>query len=397
MKRLSRLAILLLVAFVVFATAYCTLWAASAPSNDEYFVYVRTYTRKTSKGVYAFRFNSSSGKLTSMGLAAEIPSPSFVAANPNGRFLYASNEREYNEVMGNTVSAFAIDPETARLTLLKRTPSGGDGPAHIVVDPTGKALVVNNYRGGNVAVLPIEPDGTLGAASSVDQHHGEGGDPKRVAGPHPHSGALSPDNRFLLTTDSGLDQVMAYRFDAAKGTIAPTSSPFYQETPANAPWHVNFHPSGKFAYATNETTSVLTAFSFSEPDGTLRLIQTISSVPEGVKTFGAGNGPAEVRVDRAGKFLYVSNRGHDSIGVFAIDHAKGTLSLVEHVPTGGKNPRSMTFDPTGNYLLAGNGTSNNLVAFKVDSRTGRLTSTGQVLDVPEPAAIVFVPAKAARP
>jgi len=190
--------------------------------------------------------------------------------------------------------------------------------------------------------------------------------------------------------------VMAYRFDAAKGTIVPANTPFFQEPPTNAPWHVNFHPSGKFAYATNETTSVLTVFSFSEPEGTLRLIQTVSSVPDGVKTYGPGNGPAEVRVDGAGKFLYVSNRGHDSIGVFAIDHAKGTLSLVEHVPAGGKNPRSMTFDPTGNYLLAGNGASNNLVAFKVDSKTGHLTSTEQVLDVPEPASIVFAPAKAAH-
>ncbi len=395
MERLPCLAILLLAAFT-FVAPYGALRAASAPSNGEYLVYVGTYTRKTSKGLYAFRFNTSTGKLTSLGLAAEIPSPSFVAANPNGRFLYASNEREYNEVMGNTVSAFAIDPETGHLTLLKRTSSAGDGPAHILVDPTGKVLVVNNYRGGNVAVLPIEADGTLGEATSVDQHHGAGGDPKRVAGPHPHSGALSPDNRFLLTTDSGLDQVMAYRFDASKGTIAPTSQPFFQEDAASAPWHVTFHPSGKFAYATNETISKLTVFTFSEADGTLQLIQTVPSVPDGVTQKGAGIGPAEVRVDKAGKFLYVSNRGHDSIGVFAIDHAKGTLSLVEDVPTGGKIPRSITFDPTGNYLLAGNGASNNLTAFKVDAKTGRLTSTGQVLDVPEPASIVFVETKAAH-
>lgn len=395
MERLSRLAILLLVAFAALVTPYGAR-AANAPSGGDYFVYVGTYTRKTSKGLYAFRFNTSTGHLTSLGLVAEVPSPSFVAANPNGRFLYASNEREYNEVMGKTVSAFAIDPETGHLTLLKRTPSAGDGPAHILVDPTGKVLVVNNYRGGNVAVLPIEPDGTLGEATSVDQHHGPGGDPKRVPGPHPHSGALSPDNRFLLTTDSGLDQVMAYRFDAAKGAIAPASQPFYQEDAASAPWHVTFHPSGKFAYATNETISKLTVFTFSEPEGKLQLIQTVPSTPGGVTQKGPGIGPAEVRVDKAGRFLYVSNRGHDSIAVFAIDHTKGTLSLIQDVPSGGKIPRSITFDPTGNYLLAGNGASNNLTAFQVDSKTGHLTSTGQLLDVPEPASIVFVPARAAH-
>jgi 6-phosphogluconolactonase len=387
MRRLKPLPIVLLLSV---AGPYAAAWAADTPSEGEYFVYTGSYTRKTSKGIYGFRFNPATGKLTSMGLMAEIPSPSFMAVNPNGRFLYTSNEREYNEVMGTKVSSFAIDQKTGQLTLLKRTPSGGDGPAHILIDPTGKAAVVDNYRGGNVAVLPIAPDGTLSEPTSVDQHHGHGAT-KRQPSPHPHAAVLTPDNRFALTTDNGTDQVMIYRFDAAKSTIVPGNPPFFQEGPATAPWHIALHPDGKFAYVTNEISSTLTAFEFSEREGTLRELQTIPTVPEGYPM----NEPAEVRVDKAGKFLYVTNRGHDSVGIFKIDPAKGTLTLVEYVPTGGKTPRAMTFDPTGSYLFVGNQFSNTLVVFKVDSRTGHLTSTGQVLDVLEPTCIVFVPVKPA--
>ena len=385
---ISRLAALaLLVSSVAFSNA---AWSQAPPGGQEYFVYVGTYTRNTSRGVYGFRFNPSTGTVTSLGLMAEIPSPSFMAASPNGRFLYTANEREYNEVMGNKVSTFSIDAQTGRLTLLKRTPSQGDGPAHVVVDPTGKVVVVANYRGGNVAVLPITNDGTLGDATSVDQHYGRGGDPERQATPHAHGVALSPDNKYALVAEHGIDQVMVYRFDAARGTLAPGTPPSFKTPPSRAPRHVVFHPNGKFAYVINELAGSLTVFAFSGADGTLRELQTVSTTPVG---FSGGNTGAEVVIDKGGRFVYTSNRGPETIGVFAIDSATGTVSLVEHVPTGGKTPRNIALDPTGAFMFAGNQASNTLAVFRVDAKTGRLRSTGQLYDVPGPTSIVFVPVK----
>ncbi len=368
------------------------LFSADTPSKGDYFVYVGSYTRKTSKGVYGFKFNATSGKLTSMGLAAEIPSPSSIAANPNGKFLYTANEREFNEVMGTKVSTFAIDQQTGALTLLKRTVSGGDGPAHVLIDPTGKVAIVNNYRGGNVAVMPILADGTLGEPNMVDQHTGHGGNAKRQPSPHPHHAILTADGKYAITTDNGNDQVMVYHFDAAKGTITPNDPPSFKEKPANAPWHIVLHPNGKFAYVTNEIPSTVTAFSFDESDGTLHEIETIPTVTGDVDK----NEPSEIKIDKAGKFLYIANRGRDDIAIFAIDQNKGTLKLVEYIPTGGKTPRNIAFDPTGNFMLVGNQFSNTLVAFKVDSKTGHLTSTGQSLDCQEPTSIVFVAARSAK-
>ena len=379
------------VAAVLLASCVaCSSVAPSSPPLDEggYWVYVGTYTRNTSEGVYGFRFNPSTGDLTSLGLMANIPSPSFVAGHPNGRFLYTSNEREYEEVMGNLVSTFSIDPQTGALTLLKRTSSEGNGPAHVVVDPTGQALIVSNYRGGNVAVLPILPDGTLGNATSVDQHYGQGANPTRQDSPHAHGSAISPDNRWVLTAEHGIDQVMAYRFDAGEGTLIPTDPPSLRVAPGRAPRHVVFHPNGRTAYVVNELIPSLTVLEVSSDDGTLRELQTVPTMPD---EFSGDNSGAEVVVDSKGTFVYVSNRGPDTVTVFAIDQATGTVSAVQHVPTGGETPRNIALDPTGAFLFAGNQASNNLAVFRVDATTGRLTSTGQVLDVPEPTAIVFVP------
>jgi len=374
-----------------------------AASNDsaggDYFVYIGTYTRNTSKGVYAFRFNSSTGKLTPVGLVAEIPSPSFLAVHPNGRFLYTSNEREYNEQMGIKVSSFAIDPETGRLTLLNRVDSHGDGPAHVVIDKTGKSVIVANMRGGSVAVLPIQADGSLGGATSVDVHHGgPGGDPERQPGPRAHGTALSPDNRFAVVTEHGMDQLRLYRFDAAKGTLTPNSPAFFQESPANAPWHLTFHPSGKTVYVVNELSASLSVYAFDKTNGTVRELQTVSTVSP---DFTGKSNPAEPRVDRAGKFLYVSNRdvsnkGQDNIAVYSIDSGSGQVTPVEFVPSRGKTPRNIALDPKGAFLLAANQDSNNLTVFRIDAKTGRLTPTGQTVDVPEPTCIAFLAAKPAR-
>jgi len=391
--------------YIAAALLLCSLSPRRTPaaSNDsasgEYLVYIGTYTRSTSKGVYAFRFNSSTGKLNPVGLVAEIPSPSFLAIHPNGRFLYTSNEREYNEQMGTKVSSFAIDTDTGRLTLLNRVASHGDGPAHVVLDKTGKWVIVANMRGGSVAVLPIKPDGSLGEATSVDVHHGgPGGDPERQPGPHAHGTALSPDNRFAIVSEHGMDQLRLYRFDAAKGALTPNSPAFFQEGPANAPWHLTFHPSGKTVYVVNELSATLSVYAFDKAAATVRELQKVSTVSP---DFTGKSNPAEPRVDRAGKFLYVSNRdvsnqGQDSIAVYSIDAGNGKVAPLEFVPSGGKTPRNIALDPSGAFLLAGNQASNNLTVFRIDSKSGRLTPTGQVVDVPEPTCIAFLAAKPAR-
>jgi 6-phosphogluconolactonase len=290
--------------------------------------------------------------------------------------------------MGNKVTAFSIDPQNGRLTVLKRTSSGGNGPAHVVVDHSGKALIVSNYRGGSVAVLPIQQDGTLGDPTSIDKHFGHGANAARQEGPHAHGSGISPDNRYVLVGEHGIDQVMIYRFDAAKRTLLPATPPSVATPPGYAPRHVAFHPNGKAAYVVNELSSTLTVFAFSSADATLRQLQDVRTTPA---EFPGDNSLAEVLVDKVGMFVYVSNRGHDSVAVYAIDPSKNTVSLVEHVPSGGKTPWNIALDPTGSFLFAANRASGNLAVFRVDAKTGRLTATGKVFDVPEPTCIVFAP------
>ena len=369
----------------------CQLFASAAfPASKEYFVYIGTYTRSRGKGIYTFRFQPATGKLTPVSLAAETSSPSFLAVHPNQRFLYAANEHEGEDQPGknNTVSAYSIDPKTGSLRFLNKVSCKGEGPAHIVIDKLGKGLLVLNYRSGSVALLPILADGRLGEATAFDQHHGSGLDKKRQPGPHAHGGVFSPDNRFALVAEHGIDEVMIYRFDPVKGSLIPNDPPFLKATPGAAPRHLSFHPNGKIVYALNELGSSVTVLTYGAARGTVSPVQEITTLPAG---FSGSNSTAQLQVDRAGKFLYVSNRGHDSIAVFAIDPGTGKLALVEHVSTQGKTPRDFSLDPTGSFLFAANQNSDNIVLFRVNP-TGRLTPSGQVIEqVPEPSCVVFVP------
>ena len=355
----------------------------------EYLVYIGTYTmQKTSKGIYVYRFDSATGKLTSLGLAADTVNPSFLAVHPNRRFLYAVNEiSSYEGQKSGGVSAFAIDRGTGKLTFLNEVASRGADPCYVAVDNTAKYVLVANYTGGSVAVFPVLDDGRLGEASSFVQHTGHGVNPQRQEGPHAHSINLSPDNRFAIAADLGLDQLLVYRFDPTHGTLAPNNPPFAKINPGAGPRHFTFHPSGKFAYVINEMGSTVTAFSYDAAGGVLRALQTISTLP---KAFAGNNDDAEVQAHPSGKFLYGSNRGHDSIAVFAIDAGRGTLTPVEHVPTQGETPRNFRIDPTGSYLFAANQDSDNIVVFRIDPKTGRLTPTGQTLEVPSPVCVKFV-------
>jgi len=365
--------------------------APLASPKAKYFVYVGTYTGEgsKSKGIYAYRFDPETAEITPVGLAAETINPSFLAVHPNHRFLYAVNEvPNYKGQKSGAVSAFAIDHATGKLTLLNQVASRGADPCYVTLDKTGKYLLVANYTGGSVAVFPVGEDGRLGEASAFVQHTGQGANPERQEGPHAHSIDLSPDNRFAIVDDLGLDETLVYKFDSAKGLLIPSGPQFGRADPGAGPRHFAFHPNGKVGYAINEMASSVSVFAFDGAAGTLRPLQTISTIPKG---FAEHNDDAEVEVHPSGKFLYASNRGHDSIAVFAIDPDKRTLSLVEDVPTKGKTPRSFEIDPTGSLLFAENEKSNDIVVFRIDAQTGRLTPTGKMLEVDEPVCVKFVP------
>jgi 6-phosphogluconolactonase len=364
--------------------------AAPAPKQGQYLFYVGTYTEEgsKSKGIYAYRFDPATGQATPLGLAAETVNPSFVAVNPGGKYLYAVNEvQNYKGPNSGGVSAFSIDQATGKLTFLNEVPSRGADPCYIIVDNAGKYVLVANYTGGSIAVFPILEGGKIGEASTFVQHSGHGADPKRQEGPHAHSIDLSPDNRFAFVDDLGLDEILAYKYDAARGSLTSNDPPFINLDPGAGPRHFALHPSGKFAYVVAEMQSTVTALSVDLKAGTVKRLQTLSTLP---KDFKGENDDAEVHVHPSGKFLYTSNRGHDSIAVFAIDPAKGTLMLLDHASTGGNIPRSFEIDPTGKFLFAENQKSDDIVIFRIDEKTGRLSPTGQKLDVASPVCVKFV-------
>jgi len=385
-----------------FALMFAALWAPlpltltargaeRGASQSQYFVYVGTYTGKASKGIYACRFDPAQDHLTAPGLAATTSNPSFLAIDPTRRFLYAVNEVEqYEGRSSGGVSAFAIAPGTSNLTFLNEVPSGGSGPCHLTVDKTGKYVLVANYGGGSLAVFPILSDGRLGNSTAFIQHKGASVNPQRQEGPHVHSVYMSPDNRFVISADLGLDEVFVYRFDAMKGTLAPNIPPSATVSSGAGPRHFAFHPNGKFGYVIDEMQSTVTEFGYEPDNGALDLLQPVSTLPPDFKGESTG---AEIEVHPSGKFLYASNRGLDSIAVFSVNPRKGTLTLLAQVPTLGKTPRSFSIDPTGSYLFVANQDSDNVVQFRINPNTGLLTPTGQVLQVPSPVCVTFLAIK----
>jgi 6-phosphogluconolactonase len=360
-------------------------------ADYRYLVYVGTYTDKDSKGIYAYRFDPASGESEPVGLAASTANPSFLAVDSNNKYLYAVNETDnFNGGHTGAVSAFAIDRNTGKLTLLQQVASLGADPAHLSLDHTGRYLLVANYTSGNIAAFPVEADGKLGARSAFVQHSGSSVNQERQTGPHAHEIQTSPDNQFVLTADLGLDELLVYRFDAKTGALTPGNPPFVKVSPGSGPRHFAIAPSGKFVYLVNEMSSTITVFSYSADSGRLKELQTISTLPQGFK---GENTTAEIEVDAMGRFLYVSNRGDDSVETFAIDPHTGALSFVQRTPTGGKTPRHFTLDPTGKWLFAANQDSNTINIFAVDPASGRMTATSYTLQVSSPVCVVFVPLK----
>lgn len=383
----------------MFLVAALPFFATAAPqkrtANKPYLVFVGTYTNKTSsKGIYAYRFDPGTGKLSSLGVAAESEDPSFLAVHPSGRYLYAVNETDhFGGEKSGAVSSFAIDRATGKLKLLNQVGTRGAGPCHLSLDKSGKFVLVANYDGGSVAVFPVREDGSLGSASAFVQHAGSSLDQERQKGPHAHWIATSPDNRFALAADLGLDKVLVYRFDASKGSLTANNPPFAKVNPGAGARHVAFHPNGKFAYVLAEMENSVTAFAYNASKGTLAPLQTVSALSTLRKDYKGPKEAAEIVVHPNGKFVYSSNRaGIDTISAFSIDPAKGTLKLINEFPTMGKTPRNFAIDPTGRFLLAANQESDSIVVFRMDSTTGALTPTGDTVEVPAPVGITFVTA-----
>jgi 6-phosphogluconolactonase len=362
---------------------------ATAGRPGDPVMYVGTYTKAPSRGIYAYRFQESTGEvrpLGTAGLVAETENPSFLAVHPNQRFLYAVNEvSRYEGKEAGSVSAFSIDRDTGALTLLNRVSSRGGSPCHLEVDRSGKWLFVANYGGGSVAAFPVQADGKLGEASAFFQHIGASVNKSRQSGPHAHETVVSPDNQFVLAVDLGLDKVFSYRLDAAKGGLAPDPQAA-TIAPGSGPRHVAFRPDGRFVYLLTEMLSTVVAFRYDAGRGTLAELQTISTLPDGFKGDSSG---AELATHPSGKFLYASNRGDDSIAIFRIDAAKGTLTSAGRVSTQGKTPRGFAIDPSGHFLVAGDQNSDTVVTFRIDQQTGGLTPTGTALQVGSPVNVVF--------
>lgn len=363
---------------------------AATVTHADYLVYFGTYTGTKSKGIYAFRMNDE-GRLAPLGLAAETPNPTYLALHPNKKFLYSINEvSKFGERPAGFVSAFAIDARTGMLAGLNQQSAGGPGPCHIALDEKGRCAVVANYGGGSVEALPLKRDGSLGEPGTFIQHVGSSVNKSRQEGPHGHCILVDPSQRFALACDLGLDQVLIYKLDAAKATLTPNVPAFAKVAPGSGPRHMAFHPNGKFAYVINEMLCTMIAFSWDSRAGVLKELQTISTLPGELQR---GYSTAEVYVHPSGKFVYGSNRGHNSIVGYACDAKTGRLTLIEHTDTQGKTPRHFAIDPDGRFLLAENQDSGTVVVFKIDPKTGKLTPTGEKVEVPSPVAAVFVPVK----
>ena len=380
--------------FAVSAGVAALLSAQTAdkPSaRKTYLAFVGTYTTKTaSKGIYAFRYDASSGKLAPIGVAAETQDPSWVAIHPNGKFLYAVNEAGKN----STVSAFSLDAQSGKLTLLNQVPALGEDPCYLSFDRTGKYVFVANYTSGNVVVFPIEADGKLGPATANVRDEGKlGPNKQRQEGPHAHWIEASARNRYAYVSDLGLDRVLIYKFDAASGKL---TNPGLNEpealsatlAPGSGPRHVAFFRNGDFMYVLGELQSTVTVFANYEAREQYRSVQTISALPKG---FSGRNDAAEITIYPGGKFLYSSNRGRDSIAVFHIDMVTGKLTSAGDFSVEGKEPRHFAIDPSGNFLLAEDQLSDKIVTFRIDQKTGALTPTCDSVDVPAPVCIAFLP------
>ncbi len=355
-------------------------------------VFVGTYTRREphvdgrSTGIHLLRFDAESGRLATERVIAGIENPSYVAVHPDGTAVYAISEiGEFEGRPAGSVTAFSLDADGVEATVLNRRSTRGPGPAYITIDNTGANVLVANYGGGSVSVLPIQADRSLRNATAFVQHEGSSVNPQRQDAPHAHSIVLDAANRFALAADLGTDKVMIYRYNAQEGALTPNSDqPWARAKSGAGPRHIAFHPSQRFVFVINELDSTIVAYRYDAEKGAMTEFQTVSTLPN---AFDGRNHTADIHVHPTGRFLYGSNRGDDSIVVFAVDDETGELAFVSRVPAGGECPRGFALDPSGRYALVANQDTSNIVVFSIDADSGELTPTGEEIEVPTPVCV----------
>jgi len=353
--------------------------------KDQLYVFVGTYTRGNSEGIYVYRFDVATYGWQLQSVTPDRQNPAYVAIHPNGQFLYAVNEvRDFTGARSGAVSAFVIDEKTKSLHRLNQQASMGTGPCHLSVDPEGRCVLVANYGGGSVAMLPINEDGSLQAATSFVQHEGRSVDPKRQEAPHAHNIIFDPQARFALAADLGLDRIVIYKIDRHQWRLVQHTPPWATLSPGAGPRHSVFHPNGRFFYVINELNSTITVFSYDGEEGRLTALQTVTTLPEG---FSDTNYCADIHIHPSGRFLYGSNRGHDSIVSYRVDRSSGYLDLINHHSTRGRTPRGFAVDPSGSFLIVANQDSDNIVAFRIDGQTGDLRQVSELDGLPTPTCV----------
>jgi 6-phosphogluconolactonase len=387
MRSLLILRALFLAATLAMVQILLPAMTAAADMNP--LVFFGTYTGAKSRGVYVSRFDVVRGKLTAPRLAAEMRNPSFLVVHPNGEYLYAVGEvGDFGAEKNGVVVSFRIDRATGQLSRLNEQPSGGSEPCHLAIDPSAARVLVANYGSGSIAAFPVKDRGELGAQSCVVQHRGSSANPQRQEGPHAHFITPDPAKRFALVCDLGLDQVLLYRLDKKSMNLTANEPPFASLKPGSGPRHLVFHPNGRYVYVINEMASSVTVFGYDAQAGRLSEVETVSTLPNTVK---GENSCAEVQIHPSGKFLYGSNRGHNSLARFAVDPKTGKLTFLDCQPSGGKTPRHFAIDPSGRWLLSENQDSDNVLVFRIDAADGRLQPTGESIEVGAPVCAVFAP------
>ncbi len=384
----------------IWAVSFCRILAClalllplsfgnlKAEEKDMLRLYTGSYATAEEEGIKCYEFDPQSGALTYLTGYSGIENPSFLALHSNGKFLYAVSETDQKE--GNLtggVAAFAIEPSSGGLVKINEVTSGGAAPCFISLDKTEKVLLAANYNGGNIAAFPIEGDGSLGRMSSFHQHSGSGTDPSTQTVPHAHSINTDPTNHFAMVADLGLDKLFVYKFEANTGSLAPNDPPYVKIQDGSGPRHFAFHPGGTQAYLINETASTVTVFDYDSATGRLNEIQTISTLPE---DFKGRNATAEIVVDPSGRYLYGSNRGHDSIAVFSISQDSGKLEAIQHRSTGGRSPRNFCLSPDGKFLLAADQRSDTRLVFSVDQSSGKILDPVEEVSLKAPVCIRFM-------
>jgi 6-phosphogluconolactonase len=373
---------------LAFALAALALIDASRPAAAaDPIVFITAFSPGERGGIHAYALSTKDGRLTPLRHTADAASPFFLALSPDRKYLYANHAKQFGGKENEQVAAYAIVGRTGELKLLNRQSSEGTATCYLDVDKTGKALLVGNYSSGSVAALPIKADGSLGEPASVIRHKGASVDPRRQKEPHAHCIVVSPDNRYAFAADLGTDQVLCYKLDPAAAKLTPNQPPFARSPAGAGPRHLTFHPSGKHVYVINELRNSVTMFDYAVDSGTLVEKQTISTLPD---DFKGTSHCADVKVTPDGRYLYGTNRGHDSIAAYRIGD-DGRLSLLAIEPSLGKGPQNLAITPDGQWLLCANMPGNNVAVFRIDPKSGRLKSAGEPVKQPSPSCIMLLP------